>query len=177
MALPFITAVLRIPTLVLHAGQLFDLEMDRALRSAEEITAQAIVGDMRRDAPRRTGRLRSGIKWYRVGENAIRIVASARRARGADYAGFVERGTRAGVRGRRIRYVADSGYFNLSGSSAAGYLVAASGRQRNRNRVQRRGHPGTRAQPFFFKNMRNRIVIATEIVTERIEAFFGGRLQ
>jgi hypothetical protein len=119
----------------------------------DEDMAQEMVDRMRRDAPRRSGRLINGIDWFREGEGIV-VRAEARRpgrtGDGPNYAAFVERGTRAGVRGRRVSYVADSGYFDLA-SDIGG--VRRIPRGRTRTRRQLRTHPGTQPQPFFFHNI------------------------
>ena len=55
---------------------------------------------------------------------------------GVDYGPFVERGTRAGVRGQRV--------------ATATFYEQANGQRRK----ARRTHPGTEAQPFFWNSAR-----------------------
>jgi hypothetical protein len=135
------------------------LELKRATDRVDEEMAQEMVDRMRADVPRgATGRLYNGIEWFRDGAGAIVVQAEAIRItkggrESANYAAYVERGTRAGVRGRRISYVADSSYFDLSAN-------ISNARPRNtrtdrRTRKVYRTHPGTPARPFFFHNVQD----------------------
>lgn len=128
----------------------------RALHSDAEY-AQEMVDRMRADAPYDEGTLYNGITWRREGNEFV-VEASAvdPRKGGADYAGFVERGTRAGVRGGRTSYVADSAYFDLNVEISDGTArTAPAGRRYARSRRVYRTHPGTPAQPYFFHNARD----------------------
>lgn len=104
---------------------------------------------MRSRVPQDTGRLLNGIVSYReqdvivVEASAVRVTQSGKES--ADYAAFVEYGTRAGERGGRVSYVADEDFFNLS-------TRPGSGRTYKRTRRVYRQHPGTPAQPFFWNS-------------------------
>jgi hypothetical protein len=125
-----------------------------ALQSDSRV-AQEMVDRMRADAPVDEGDLVNGITWRQEGKEFV-VEASAidPRKGGADYAGYVERGTRAGVRGRSVAYVADESYFDLSVDIDAdgGVSGARRGKRSARRRQQYRTHPGTAAQPYFFHN-------------------------
>lgn len=82
----------------------------------------------------RTGRLKIGVTGIREGEMFV-FSAYARRDGAEDYAPFVERGTRPGVRGRV-------------------YSRPAAGSSDTRQTRARRTHPGTEAQPFFYVSAR-----------------------
>lgn len=140
----------------IYAGaQLLDLELDvadvakwgyRLTRVASGMQASADAIDQRAlddmvalaqtRVPRRTGRLFSGITGERE-DGAFVFKAEAQRdASSADYGPYVERGTRAGQRGR---VVADPTSFE---------------RRAGIRRKARRTHPGTEAQPFFYSSAR-----------------------
>lgn len=106
-------------------------------------------------AAHRTGRLRAGIAGERDGDVMVFRAEARRDESSADYAPFVERGTRAGTRGR---VVADATFNEL-----------ANGRRRR----ARRSHPGTAAQPFFYSSAQEvleRRRIAQEQVLARASA-------
>jgi hypothetical protein len=88
--------------------------------------------------PRKTGNLGRSIRLGAVTPTRAETVATA------NYAGFVERGTRPHVirpRTRKaLRFAADAGSARLTGTPRSG------GRVRFARRVQ---HPGTRPQPFM----------------------------
>ena len=100
--------------------------------------ALAAVREQKLLAPRKTGNLARTIHLGAVTPTRAETVASA------DYAAYVERGTRPHeIRPRvrkALRFAADAGSARLSGSPRSG------GRVRFAKRVQ---HPGTRAQPFM----------------------------
>lgn len=127
-----------------------------ALRSREIdlAAAEEMVREMRARVPRDTGRLFNGIAFEVMEGGTVEVYAAAHNPwSGINYAGFVERGTRAGTRGRKASYVADSNYFILS-------TAAGPGRSYGRSRLQQRTHPGTEAQPFFFP-------VAEEVLARR----------
>lgn len=138
----------------IYAGaQLLDLDFDpsevakwgvRLVRVAGRMQGHAdrideraldeMVELARSRVPRRTGRLAEGISGEREGDAFVFKAEAQRDESSADYAPFVERGTRAGVRGR---VVADPSTFELR----AGI-----------RRRSRRSHPGTEASPFFYSS-------------------------
>jgi len=138
----------------LYAGaQLLDLEMDpaevakwgiRLVRVATRMQGHAdridqraldeMVELARSRVPRRTGRLAEGISGERDGEVFVFKAEAQRDESSADYGPFVERGTRAGARGR---VVADPTTLEL---------------RKGIRRRARRSHPGTEAQPFFYNS-------------------------
>ena len=129
-------------------------------RRLDVSTLDELLARMRADVPRDSGRLFNGIQGSIDGDMAV-VEASAvkpkGRGEGADYAGFVEIGTKAGHRGRQT--VADEAYFtrdqwtaNNPGSDSH------PGRQFRSGRTLRRihdPHPGTPAQPYFWDNVRD----------------------
>jgi hypothetical protein len=100
--------------------------------------ALAVVREQKLLVPRKTGNLGRSIHVGSITPTQAETIASA------DYAAFVELGTRAHeIRPRRrkaLRFAASSGDARLSGTPRSG------GRVRFAKRVQ---HPGTRAQPFM----------------------------
>ena len=100
--------------------------------------ALSAVREQKLLAPRKTGNLGRSIHLGAVTPTRAETVASA------DYAIYVERGTRPHVirpRNRKaLRWAADSGSARLSGSPRTG------GRVRFARRVQ---HPGSKAKPFM----------------------------
>ena len=122
-------------------------------RQADTDAAQSMVDLMRSRVPQDTGRLYNGITW-RFEDNAYVVEASAVRTSGsgrqsADYARFVEFGTRAGSRGQASTVVSDAGFF-----AADEFSTVRRGTPTVRTRRARRGHPGTPARPFFFNTAR-----------------------
>jgi len=114
--------------------------------------AQEIVDLARADVSQDTGRLFNGINWWPQDDAFIVQAAAVHedRSGGEDYAGFVEHGTQSGERGRKVTYaVADSGYHEATSGLGDGSIRSA---PRSRSRLQYRDHPGTNAQPFFYKN-------------------------
>lgn len=140
----------------------------RAAREAIGQGAQEIVDKMKQLAPRDSGKLRDSIKWtfgnapdgsvtigrFSLGGFSFGSVTDMRadeglratiyvdtdKRSGAYYGPFVEFGTEAGQRGGRASYVGLA--------------------QNRRGRTQRRTHPGTRAQPFFwpaYRSLRRRV--------------------
>lgn len=135
--------------LLLHAAK-----VAVAAREGGEEAAAAMVVAMREDAPELTGRLRAGIEWFRDGD-MIEVRASAIRegaggAQSADYARFVELGTRGGARGTRIARQQPRAFYATVEGTDLQTFVAFPGR----TRAVRRSHPGTEAQPFFWPNAR-----------------------
>lgn len=138
-----------------------------ALRSSEADAGamEEMLALMRQRVPERTGLLLNGIEGDIV-DGVATVTASAIRTSGsgresADYARFVEFGTKAGVRGRS-QPVADAQYFEVD-------LVAGYQRRRKPaypNRRSQRTHPGTPAQPFFFNSAR-------EVLEKRAERMDG----
>ena len=100
--------------------------------------ALSAVREQKLLAPRKTGNLARTIHIGAVTPTRAETIASA------DYAAYVERGTRPHeIRPRNrkaLRWAASSGDSRLTGSPRTG------GRVRFAKRVQ---HPGTRAQPFM----------------------------
>lgn len=116
--------------------------------------AEAMVLRMRGRVAVDTGRLYAGIGWTRLPDGVIEVKASAVRGRGtraenADYARFVEFGTRPGRRGARVAGTSRVGFF---GGDNFGFEER--GRPQGRARKQYRSHPGTPARPFFFNSAR-----------------------
>jgi hypothetical protein len=102
-----------------------------------------------------TGTLFNGIESDAEGE-VVTVTASAVRTSSSgkeeeNYALFVEKGTRPGVRGGSVSHVADEGFY--SGTS----------RPKPRTRRVYRTHPGTPARPFFYNS-------AEEVLGDRYEA-------
>lgn len=136
-----------------------------ALRSgaADAAAMDDMLALMRQRVPERTGLLLNGIDGEIEGGVAT-VTASAVRythRESADYARFVEFGTKAGERGRSAP-VADARYFEVD-------LVEGYRRRRQPARPTRkvyRSHPGTKAQPFFFNSARE----VLEKRQERLEA-------
>lgn len=127
--------------------------LDKVASRSDAEAAEEMVNRMRADVPRDRGNLYNGIEYFEV-DGIYTVRASAvhpDRGGGEDYAGFVERGTRAGVRGRSQVYVADTNYHELTAGLTAG-SIRATGDRYARRRLQYRTHPGTPAQPYFFDN-------------------------
>lgn len=130
--------------------------LDKVRKVYGEDAAREMVSRMRADVARDTGRLYNGIEYFGNEDGGFTVQASAvheDRNGGEDYAGFVERGTRAGQRGHKVSYVADSAYHDLTAGIGSGTL-RETGQRKGRARLQYRDHPGTPAQPFFFDNAR-----------------------
>lgn len=127
--------------------------LDKIAGQSDAEAAQEMVNRMRADVPTDTGNLFNGIEFFE--ENGIYTVQASAvhpdRNGGEDYAGFVERGTKSGIRTRKTSYVADSNYHELTAGLGFGG-VRPTGRTYRRTRLQYRTHPGTPAQPFFFQN-------------------------
>lgn len=124
-------------------------------RAVDERALAEMVELAQQRAPQRTGRLHIGITGEREGDVMVFMATAQRDASSADYARFVEFGTRAGERGRTL---ADRTAFE---------------RAEGRNRKARRSHPGTDAQPFFYSSAREvleRRRIAQENVLARATA-------
>lgn len=129
---------------------------------------------MRERVPQDTGRLLSGITGE-IQDGMATVEASAVRegpaGEGADYARFVEFGTRAGTRGRRSPIVADEGFF------AASPFDETRGRRVTRQRKSYRTHPGTPARPFFFNSASEVLAryraAAAQAAVEALLAEFG----
>ena len=132
----------------------FAVKLALKSRAADTSGAEAMVEEMRALVPQDSGRRYNGIGFEVLEGGTVEVFASAINPKdGVDYAGLVERGTRAGTRSPKVKrkkgvrrgvsYVADSNYFNLS-------TVAPPGRSYERTRMAYRNHPGTEAQPFFF---------------------------
>lgn len=104
-------------------------------------------------APVDSGLLLNGItgeateNYHEFRASAVRVSSSSKEQE--DYAHFVEFGTQAGVRTRRVEYAARDGLFSLDPSATSAF---PSGASRTRARRQYRGHPGTPAQPFFYNS-------------------------
>ncbi len=125
--------------------------IEKLASRSDEDAAQEMVDRMRADVPHDTGDLYNGISYFQQdGVWTVQASGVHPDKPGADYAGFVERGTRAGERGRKVSYVADSDYHDLSVDIGDG--SRRPGRTYSRSRLQQRGHPGTPAQPFFYAN-------------------------
>lgn len=103
-------------------------------RAVDERALAEMVDLAQSRAPLRSGRLRAGITGEREGEVMVFRAAAQLNESTADYAPFVERGTRGGNRGRQV---VDATYFE---------------RAHARARKSRRTHPGTAAQPFFYSS-------------------------
>lgn len=142
---------------ILHGDDLvrnlakFGAKLALRSRKIDQEAGEGMVELMRSRVPVDTGRLLNGITSTVREDGSVVVEASAVRVSGtgresADYAGFVERGTRAGDRGGRVSYMADSSYFDLSTGGAPG-------RSYRRKRRVYRSHPGTEAQPFFFDSV------------------------
>lgn len=140
------------------SGQLASYATKVALRSnhAAEEGAARMVEAMRARVPRDTGALYSGIEWSVEGGRVYVQASSARYDSSADYARFVEFGTRSGVRGGNTG-VADADFFT---AEAGANIGPGSPRRYNagaRDRRQYRTHPGTPAQPFFWPSVREEL--------------------
>lgn len=140
------------------AGARFLARAVMRARRADAAALDQMVDLARARVPRDTGRLYNGISGRFEGDvavfeaSAVRISGSGRES--ADYAGFVERGTKAGLRGRSAS-VADQAYFTRAEWSAAHPgSGAVPGRQYRSGPLRRvhHPHPGTTAQPFFFNS-------------------------
>lgn len=146
----------------------FGIRLARAARTISRVAGSVddralaeMVALAQARAPERTGRLRGGITGHREGDELVFKAEASLSEDTADYAPFVERGTRAGVRNR---VVADQTYYE---------------RKRGIRRRARRTHPGTAAQPFFYSSAqevleRRRIeqerVLARAAATDLVEA-------
>ncbi|MCA0401292.1 MAG: hypothetical protein LCH38_10810 [Proteobacteria bacterium] len=116
--------------------------MHGAARGVDERALAEMVALAQSRASRRTGRLVAGITGTREGEEMVFRATAQRDASSADYAPFVERGTRAGSRRRNV-------------VTAARFDEASGGRRRVSY-----AHPGTEATPFFYSS-------AEEILSRR----------
>lgn len=129
-----------------QAAARFGVKLALGVRKVDGEAGEEMVALMRSRVAVDTGQLLNGISSTTDENGAVTVQASAIKETGSgeDYAGYVERGTRAGVRGRKISYIADEGYFDLSAPQRRVGATYA------RSRRQARGHPGTPSQPFFF---------------------------
>ncbi|MBN8956774.1 MAG: HK97 gp10 family phage protein [Rhizobiales bacterium] len=129
---------------------------------ADEGAAQEMVDRMRADVPVDTGRLYNGISWRREDGSYVVEATAASHDRGADYAGFVERGTQPGMRARPT--VASEEMMTRDEWSATNPASrSVPGRQFRSGRRLRRihdPHPGTKPQPYFYDN-------ANDVLDER----------
>jgi hypothetical protein len=121
-------------------GQLVKMSVKWAIkaRQVDDDAAEDMVERMRAEVPRRTGLLFNGISHTTEGEfQVVTATAHARRGgkEGADYARFVEFGTKPHTRGS----VADAEFHQDATGAGAG---------------RRRGHPGTAPRPFFYPAVR-----------------------
>ena len=135
----------------------------RMMARARKVDRSAL-GDMVRRAQRDvavdTGRLFNGITGEMDADgmavfSASAVRVSGRGQEGADYARFVEFGTKPGLRGRPT--VGDEAYFTRTEYFASG-RPGLPGRQFRIGRRLRRihhPHPGTEARPFFYGNARD----------------------
>lgn len=107
-----------------------------AARAVDERALAEMVELAQQRAPQRTGLLHTGVTGTREGDAMVFQASAQRDESSADYARFVEHGTRGGTRGR---VVADATFFERSNGT---------------RRKSRRTHPGTEAQPFFYNSAR-----------------------
>lgn len=119
-------------------------KMQARAHRIDERMLDEMVAEAQARVPRRSGKLAAGITGEREGDVLVFKAEAQRDEESADYAGFVERGTRAGSRGHQV-------------TTATFYESGQSGR-----RKARRTHPGTAAQPFFYP--------AARLVLERRQA-------
>lgn len=118
-------------------GQLVKMGVKMAIKShaVDQDAAEQMVETMKSRVPVDTGRLVSGIT-YSEADGVFTVEASAARDGDADYARFVEFGTKASS-------FADSDYFDAGAGSAGADL-------------RKRGHYGeTPAQPFFWNSAKD----------------------
>lgn len=138
--------------------------MAAKVRRIDDSALQEMVSLARSRVPVDTGRLLNGItgetedEYHVFRASAVRTRASGKQ--GADYARFVEFGTKPGRRGGKVSYMSLDGFYN---GPVTGF-EAGPGRGRPRTRRQYRGHPGTPAQPFFYNSAR-------EVMQERFATF------
>jgi hypothetical protein len=124
----------------------------KSLRRAVMIAAETYVRDIHDwiDAGRafkpRTGNLQRSITWYMATENSARIIAQA------DYAKFVEFGTKPHVILPKHRKA-------LKIPTPEGYIF--------RKKVN---HPGSKPYPFFFANLQDR---ARKVAVEFMKGLEG----
>lgn len=126
----------------------FGVRLASHARRVDESILDEMVRDARAAVPRDTGLLFAGIKGERV-DGFFEFSASAEKPDGADYARFVEYGTRAGARGQSVAYqsrVGSGGGLSLAAEETSAFA--------SRRRRQYRSHPGTKAQPFFYPSAR-----------------------
>ena len=107
-------------------------KMQSRAHRIDERMLDEMVAEAQSRVPRRSGKLAAGITGEREGNVLVFKAEAQRDEDSADYAPFVERGTRAGSRGQAVA----SPTFYESG--------------RPPRRKSRRTHPGTPAQPFFY---------------------------
>jgi hypothetical protein len=126
--------------------------VEKSLRRAIMIAAETYVKDIHdwidsgRAFTPRTGNLQRSITWYMSTENSARIIAQA------DYAKYVEFGTRPHVILPKRRKA-------LKIPTPEGYIF--------RKRVS---HPGSKPYPFFFANLQER---ARRVAVEFMKALEG----
>jgi len=126
--------------------------VEKSLRRAVMIAAEAYVKDIHGwiDAGRafkpRTGNLQRSITWYMPTQNSARIISQA------DYARFVEFGTKPHVILPKRRKA-------LKIPTPEGYIF--------RKKVS---HPGSKPYPFFFANLQDR---AKKVAIEFMKALEG----
>lgn len=114
---------------------------------------------MRRDVPVDSALLKSGIVatfgpgGWMVKASAQRLKSNSSSKLGADYAPFVEYGTKASTKGQR----------------------KVSGRLKKRRRKALRTHPGNKAQPFFWQNAKDvfaeYVIMQQRNLTEAAKSF------
>lgn len=152
------TGIIGWPEVRLALNSLPDI-IGRKAGEIDNAALQEMIRLARARVPQDTGRLLNNITGAveRQGKQTIYVfrASAVRTARNgsesADYARFVEFGTRAGVRGRRIAGPSREGFFT---EGAAVDDVRVPGRAVGRARRQYRSHPGTDPQPFFYPSVR-----------------------
>lgn len=127
-------------------------------RAVDERALGEMVELAQSRAPLRSGRLRAGITGERDGETMVFKAVARLNDSTADYAPFVERGTRGGTRGQQV---ADATYFE---------------RAHARRRKSRRTHPGTAATPFFYSSA-NEVLARRRIEQSEVMARAGAEDQ
>lgn len=143
----------------------------RRMHQSHSKALDEMVSLARSRVPVDTGKLVNGITGQREGDYFVMRARAARDEGSADYARFVEFGTQAGVRHRRVEYQARTGFY----SNPVTGFEDGPGESAPRTRKQYRAHPGTQAQPYFYNSARE-VMERHFMAVEKLPAEIGQQL-
>lgn len=174
------TGIVNADTVLFAVRNIVPRMMNRA-KKVDSDALQAMIDLARSRVPQDTGKLLNGITGAQEGEFFV-FRASAVKTRkdggeGADYARFVEFGTKPGQRGRSVSYQSRAGFYTGTDLDASGSpITAPQAPVQPRRRRQYRGHPGTEAQPFFYNSARE-VLEKRAMTYENMPAEVAGELE